>query len=481
MITRLVLILNFCAACFGQQLQFFSFDGTTDTAISSNSFVVSPTGIGAKTVTRIHVRNVGTASVSVPRVSMSGQGFTITSTPFLPYTLASGAQMEVQVTFSPAVAGTYSASMGVNTATLILIGSSTAVGTLTVGGSVVTQLDFGNIAVNLKSTVVAYIEDRGPAAMTVKSIQVTGAGFTITKAPALPSTLLPTQTNEIDIEFAPTANQAYTGALMIDGLSYPLRAATFLPALPGFTVTVPSTATSQGQLPLSIDFAAAAAVGASGYVQMDFKPASGLLDDAAIQFLDSGRRTMNFTVAAGDTKAKFVDSSTTSFQTGTTAGTITFTAVVQSSTVKAVTSIAPSPAAICATLSKPNNFQLSVTISGYDNTRSASQLGFTFYACSAMIHDQFGNLVCQTGASQAQVGNPILYDASKDFSQYFATSKAGGAFTLLAQFPLSGSNSASVDAVSLTFANALGTGTIAAIPVSGLNACTGYARGDGGF
>jgi hypothetical protein len=65
---------------------------------------------------------------------------------------------------------------------------------------------------------------------------------------------------------------------------------------------------------------------------------------------------------------------------------------------------------------------LDVSITGLDNTYSASQLAFTFY-------DRNGTSI-QPGV--------IRVDATSDFRLYFTASQVGGQFALLATFPVSG-------------------------------------------
>jgi hypothetical protein len=66
--------------------------------------------------------------------------------------------------------------------------------------------------------------------------------------------------------------------------------------------------------------------------------------------------------------------------------------------------------------------EVDISITGSDNTYSASQLAFTFY-------DSKG-AVLQPGAIQVNVAT--------DFQKYFSSTTTGGAFALLAQFQVTG-------------------------------------------
>ncbi len=80
-----------------------------------------------------------------------------------------------------------------------------------------------------------------------------------------------------------------------------------------------------------------------------------------------------------------------------------------------------------------------MNIAGFDNTYSISQLSFTFYDNSSKV--------IQPGA--------ITVNAASQFHSYFATTKAGGMFTMLATFPFTG-NSGTVARVNVQIANSAG-------------------------
>ncbi|HZS56818.1 MAG TPA: hypothetical protein VFA65_20600, partial [Bryobacteraceae bacterium] len=129
------------------------------------------------------------------------------------------------------------------------------------------------------------------------------------------------------------------------------------------------------------------------------------------------------------------------FQTGTTAGTITFT--VQFPNQAAVTqsyTIAPSQIQISSTTAVTQSPNLVVTLTGYDNSYSAGQLSFTFY-------DKGGKLLTPTALS---------VNATSAFHQYFyGTTQVGGAFSLQASFPVTG-DATQVGSVAITLANSVG-------------------------
>ena len=138
------------------------------------------------------------------------------------------------------------------------------------------------------------------------------------------------------------------------------------------------------------------------------------------------------------------------FQTGTTAGTITFTlALTNEATQQATMTIPPSPVNLDEdTFSAIRLFgSLNVSFGGFDNTYSASQLAFTFYDTSGLALPQ--------GA--------IDVNAASAFHTYFSTTQAGGTFQVLAEFPVTGSTTL-IGSVTAQITNSLGTSTAVQIP-----------------
>jgi hypothetical protein len=109
-------------------------------------------------------------------------------------------------------------------------------------------------------------------------------------------------------------------------------------------------------------------------------------------------------------------------QTGTTAGAIVFTLTLPNGTQTASLTIPPAAINFDTSSGVRRVSDLDVSLTGFDNTYSASQLAFTFY-------DKKGATM-QPGV--------IRVDATADFRLYFAASQVGGAFGLLATFPVSG-------------------------------------------
>jgi len=86
--------------------------------------------------------------------------------------------------------------------------------------------------------------------------------------------------------------------------------------------------------------------------------------------------------------------------------------------------------------------EVDVSIAAADNTYSASQLAFTFF-------DKNG----------APISPGVIdVNTASDFQSYFATTQTGGAFALLAKFPVTGDVTQIISAV-VAITNTVGTTT----------------------
>ena len=198
-------------------------------------------------------------------------------------------------------------------------------------------------------------------------------------------------------------------------------------------------AQSARQGTVSVNFDAPAATSGSGTVTLQFLPATAGVSDPAIAFA-SGGQTAPFTFAAGDIQATFSGGRTAAFQTGTSAGTIVFSAQAGTMSDQQSVSVAAAPVAFGAIQASRSPGNIQVQVAGFDNTRTAGHLTFTFY-------DNSGNPV-SPGALAA--------DATTAFAQYFAGSLLGGNFLLRAAFPVTG-DTAGIVYFQAVFANSAGS------------------------
>lgn len=453
---RQVLIAGVLALPAFAQLQLLQFDGTTETPLAQ-TFNVGSGAVGDSIETRFHVRNFGTGPVTVTNLSVSGTGFKFSAQPSLPYVVAQGNFVEFKVLFAPDGLGAFNARLLVNTILVILNGTGIASAALSLGQTALAAgatIDFGATEPGTSITQTLTLSNPSPASLTVASIVVTGANFTGPVGVSAPFVLPPNQSVSFTIAFKPTSAQTSTGTLAIGLRSFKLTGLGVNPPLPKATIQFNTDAgISARQARLSIQLASPSRVAGTGSLTMTFNPAiAGVTDDAAIQFLSGAKRNATVTVNAGESIARFGTQTDYAFQTGTTAGTIVFTLKLPNDTPQATFAI-PSTTAffdLAAATRRVND--LDVSLIGFDNTHSASQLAFTFYDTSGKV--------LRPGT--------ITVDKTADFNRYFTTTQAGGAFQLLASFPVT------CDVLSLSL-----TGATNASPIQITTAKPhGYVNGD---
>ena len=281
-------------------------------------------------------------------------------------------------------------------------------------------------------------------AVSVSTLSVTGAAYALTGAPALPATIQPNASITFSITFSSGASGTYTGTLSIGTRTFSLTGLSVVSPAPAMSFQLSQQPlASAEQVNLTVQSASPATQDVTGgTLTMQFTPSvSNVQDDPAVVFLATNSRTLSLDLAKGSQNATYNGQSALTFQTGTTAGTITFTLnFVNTPPLSQTFTITPALIHISsgqATLQSPN---LIVTLDGFDNTYTAGQLSFTFF-------DTKGNQINAT---------PMPVDASSDFHQYFFTNDlAGGSFAMQASFPVKG-DPTQVGSVAVTMTNSAG-------------------------
>ena len=251
---------------------------------------------------------------------------------------------------------------------------------------------------------------------------------------------------------APAALGGFTATVTVTDanmqtVSQPIKLVIVLPVAPGFSLGgLPATATSGTQVMAAAAFDSPFPVDVTVKLTLTFAPASGA-DDPNIQFSNGGR-TASETIPAG----AMTPLATIGVQTGTVAGVITITAQLFAADG---TDITPSPApsrsisigATSPTISNvtmtANATGLTVTLAGFDPTRSITQAAFTFAPASGST--------LQTST--------FIVPAQSLFSAWFQSSAStpyGSEFSFTVPFTISGGAS-SIASVSVTLTNSTGT------------------------
>lgn len=450
MIARCALFALLVPLAATAQIQVFEFDGTNYTAVSGlfNIGTVSP---GDTIETRFRVRNTGAAATLLTNIDVNGEGFAISAKPSLPYTLAPyvgpTSEAEFRVTFNPSGIGSYPAFLAVNTLNMFLQGISVAGASVALAGSKTpliagSTIDFGSVSVGSSQTQGFTLSNPSSTSISVSILSISGTGFSGPIGLKAPIQLVPGQSASFQVTFQPQSGQQMQGMLTVDQRSFKLTGVGLSQPLPTASIVFASTlGASAQQNSLTISLASASPVGGTGTLTLAFQPAAGLPDDPAIGFLSGPPRIATVTIAAGDTVGKFDGQSNIQFQTGTTAGTIVFTLNLQGSTQQASLEITPSPVILDVATSVRRFGEVDVSLAGFDNTYSASQLAFTFYNLKGAV-----------------MSSPISVDVTPAFHQYFATTTVGGEFAMLATFPVQG-DTTQIGAVDVQITNSAGVTT----------------------
>jgi centrosomal CEP192-like protein len=441
----LMLILVFPLASLAQ-LQLYLFDGTNETPIGV-SYDIGTAAPGDTIETRFRVRNLSTSAITIAQISVPGPQFRIDAAPSLPYILAPGAPADFRTGFSTAKSGAYSAVLAVNNLTVSLSATVAPAPALYLARSSTplpggATIDFGSTLRGTSQSQGFVLKNNGATSLKVGSISVAGTAFRGPIGLTAPVQLAPGASIPFQVAFEPPAGQPQQGTLTIDQRTFHLTGLGLDPPLPAASITFDSrTPLSAQQLHVSVALASASEVSGTGTLTLEFHPSvSGVSDDPAIQFLSGPPRIASLTIAPGDTSASFYGQADLAFQTGTTAGDITFILTLPNGTHQASLTVTPAAIDISSATAVRRVGDLDVSIVGLDNTYSASALAFTFF-------DTTGKMI-QPGT--------ILADETSAFHTYFTGGQNGGAFALRATFPVTGDVS-QVAAVKVQMTNSAGT------------------------
>jgi hypothetical protein len=383
----------------------YQLENPTGTLTAGGTLLLSNIEVGQSSVRVVRVANTGTAPVAINTISAVGAGFTISSNPVLPQTLAANGSMVFSVTFTPTRSGVQTGTLIVNSDVFNLSGSG--LGALlsfsyVAGGNTVT-LGLGNNSVIFSPVRITEsaqagldIKNNGTTAAVIQNIGVgqANSAYSITNLPALPTTIAPNATLRINIKFEPTTVGFTTTTLVVDNNNLTLTGSgTAPPALPAYTLSGPSGTTAALTQPnVGLKLASAYPVAITGTLTLA-PAANNLPSDPAVQFATGGR-TVAFRIPANSTDAIFGTQGTQlGLQTGTVAGimTLTPTFATQAGNVDltpatpvssqfAVAAVAPSLLSVQVVNATANGFTVQVT--GFSTTRTLTGLNVQFATAS---------------------------------------------------------------------------------------------------
>ena len=451
---KLLLLIVFPAAMHAQ-LTLASFNGTTETPVGA-TYSFGSIASGSTQNVRFRTHNTGNSAVVIDTLTLSGFGFSIAAVNgTLPYTIAPANFLEFTVQFSAGAPASYSAGLLVESISVLLLGNSVAAPTVTFfppcAPAGTNSVNFGTLQNGSLHLCDFTVSNANGQPMNISNISVTGA-FQGSQIPATPLALAAGQATAFAIEIAPPCGTgAVNGTLTVNTNSYSLTGQGADPPLPRPVLALDSPIVASGQQrSLTMTLPSPAVCAAKGNVNLKFVPAAHLpvSDDASIAFLSGSTRSLQFSATAGLAAVTIGGQSSATFQTGTTAGTITFTVTGFPLAGDPTVSFVLAPAAIVIETSTASNQiagQLDIAVVGFDNTYSAGAMTFTFF-------DTNGNAI----------GSAVSANFTSNFQSYFAAQTAGSSFLARVSFPVQGSAS-TVAKVAATLSNSAGaaqTGTL---------------------
>jgi hypothetical protein len=395
--------------------------------------------------------NSTTSTQTVALLSVTGSGFTLSGAA-APMQVKAGSGVNFTVTFNSSTPGYHPGSLAI-TGISVLLTATVATGLtyevqLPSGTAVLgaAGVDFGGVQVGSSAKLNFLVVNQTASSLTVDPISVAAGAFALMGPAPAGTALAAGASASFAIAFSPTAVGPQTAALSIGTLQFALTGtgvAVVTTVVPKLAVTL-GEAQSASQGTVAVSFAAAES-GGVGKVTLAFSALAAGELDPGIAF-SSGGQSVPFTFNKGDTAASFNGAASVGFQTGTTAGTLVVAAQIgtQASAPQSI-AIARAKIAVAAVTGTRQTSAVTVNVTGFDNTRSAGLLTFTFY-------DAGGNVISP---------GPINYGSTAAFSSYFAGSGDGGQFALSAYFPVLNGNPSQVGGFTVELANSAGTVTTA--------------------
>ncbi|QNI33471.1 choice-of-anchor D domain-containing protein [Alloacidobacterium dinghuense] len=200
-----------------------------------NSLQVSPSTvdfgavpIGQMANTVVSMLNRGARAVEVSQLSVAGQTFSVASQNQLPITISPGEAYNVKVGFKPSAGTSYSGKLNAIDSSSRTVGESVLSGsgvaananasgtpTLYVSSS---NLAFGSVTVGSSLTLPVTLASIGSAPVTISSISIGGAGFSVSGA-TFPMTLSQHSAVTLNLSFTPVSASTVTGMLTINSNS----------------------------------------------------------------------------------------------------------------------------------------------------------------------------------------------------------------------------------------------------------------------
>ena len=427
-------------ACAAGQLQLFVAPDKLPETLVNASVTLLDTYVSDEFRTRLRIRNTGDASVTLSSMRVAGLGFSFSGEPSLPHILAPGMNVDFLVCFRPLDEGRFSANLTINTSSYLLQASALPAITIFHNNRALVScdtVDFGRAERGDTISVEFVYKNTLSRPGGVTRATVSGAPFSFAAGPPTPY-LEPGQSSGFAVRFTPTAAGVHESTLTIDRRAFRLVGTATEAQIPRPVLKIDNGALRSGeQGRVLIVFAEKSRGRATGKLTMELLPAGAIQDnDAAVRFA-SGGRSVDIRVQEGQSMAG--SEAGYWFQAGTTAGTIVFKVEVGGYTETLTVAVAPEPVRIDKASAVRTPTGIDVQFSGFDNTRSVSDVSLTFLSKSG----------------QPLSGMPVKLPVTREFGNWWQASNLGGTFLFRASFPVSG-DASQIAAVEVAIANASG-------------------------
>jgi len=372
--------------CLPGQLRLFLVEGQQERLIQG-SLDLGAVETGDRREAACRVRNAGVTPVRLETLQVGGMGFGLAASPPLPRSLEPGAALDFSVHFEAQAPGNYSAVLWLNSQSVLLRAVALPAATVFLerdGQRLVLRpsstLDFGSIELGLSATRRFLLENQTNVRLEV-AVAVAGASFRAAAGLRSPIALAPGETATVEVTFEPQQAGLEEGVLEISQRSFRLRGTGLEPPFPKPQIFFDPPEPASGQtVRMFVRLDTPSRVAGRGEAQIEFHPAApNLPDDLAIVFLDVRSRSCPLGAVRGDDMVWFGPRQDVWFQTGTTAGRIVATVRLGDHSEQAALTLAPMPPVLRSLKAARGASSVEVSLAGFDNTRSASQVAFSFF------------------------------------------------------------------------------------------------------
>ncbi|MCX5868499.1 MAG: choice-of-anchor D domain-containing protein [Proteobacteria bacterium] len=252
---------------------------------AEDEYVVFPnTRVGQESRQKIYLHNIGNANLSITSLSISPSQFSLSSPPALTLTLPPGSQQALDLVFHPSstatLAGTLTVQSNGGDIAVSLQGQGVYSPDLTV--SPAPTVDFGPVLTGHTTSLALQLGNQGNAGLSITSLSISPSQFSLSSPPALPLTLGPGGSQNLNLSFHPTGVSTYSGTLAISS-NDPRKPAVRL-ALTGSGAYLPDIQLS----PVFLDFQTVGIGGSKSLAFAILNTGGSLLTVSSISLLGTG-------------------------------------------------------------------------------------------------------------------------------------------------------------------------------------------------